>query len=63
MSGLFGVSRESGHGRIDTRTAAIPVITPVTAGLLYARSAVVVRHKWRLKNAPEAQDKSHVGTL
>ena len=32
----------------------------MTAGLPHARSAVVVRRAWQLKNAPEAQDKSHV---
>lgn len=32
----------------------------MTAGLPYARSAVVVRRDWRLKNAPEAEEKSHV---
>jgi hypothetical protein len=54
------VSCEAGHGRIDTRTAAITAITPVTAGLPFARSAVVVRREWQIKNAPEAQEKSHV---
>lgn len=32
----------------------------MTAGLPFARSAVVVRRVWQIKNAPEAQDKSHV---
>ena len=32
----------------------------MTAGLPFARSAVVVRRVWQFKNAPEAQDKSHV---
>lgn len=32
----------------------------MTAGLAFARSAVVVRRVWQLKNAPGAQDKSHV---
>lgn len=32
----------------------------MTAGLPFARSAVVVRREWRIKNAPEPQDKSHV---
>jgi predicted transposase YbfD/YdcC len=32
----------------------------VTAGLPFARSAVAVRREWRIKNAPEAQEKNHV---
>lgn len=32
----------------------------MTAGLPFARSAVVVRRTWQLKNAPEAQHRSHV---
>lgn len=32
----------------------------MTAGLPFARSAVVVRRVWQIKNAPQAQDKSHV---
>jgi predicted transposase YbfD/YdcC len=32
----------------------------VTAGLPFARSAVVVGRKWQIKNALEAQEKSHV---
>jgi predicted transposase YbfD/YdcC len=32
----------------------------VTAGLPFARCAVVVRRDWRIKNAPEAQEKIHV---
>ena len=54
------VSREAGHGRIDTRNAAVAAITPVTAGLPFARSAVVVRRDWQIKNSPETRDKSHV---
>jgi hypothetical protein len=57
---LFVVSREAGHGRLDTRTAAITAITPVTAGLPFARSAVVVRRDWQIKNAPEVREISHV---
>jgi predicted transposase YbfD/YdcC len=32
----------------------------VTAGLPFARSAVVVRRVWQMKNSQETQDKSHV---
>lgn len=32
----------------------------MTAGLPFARSAVVVRREWQVKNAPEAEGKSHV---
>ncbi|MDP3849900.1 MAG: hypothetical protein Q8Q59_05300 [Luteolibacter sp.] len=32
----------------------------MTAGLPFARSAVVVRRVWQIKTTPEAQDKSHV---
>jgi predicted transposase YbfD/YdcC len=32
----------------------------VTAGLPFARSAVAVRRDWQIKNAAEAQHKSHV---
>ena len=32
----------------------------MTAGLPFARSAVVVRRDWQVKTAPEAPDKSHV---
>ena len=32
----------------------------MTARLPFARSAVVVRRDWQVKNAPAAQDKSHV---
>lgn len=32
----------------------------MTAGLPFARSAVVVRRDWRIKNAPEEPEKSHV---
>jgi hypothetical protein len=32
----------------------------VTAGLPFARSAVVVRREWQIKNAPQTQEKSHV---
>lgn len=32
----------------------------MTAGLPFARGAVVVRRDWQIKSAPEAQDKSHV---
>lgn len=32
----------------------------MTAGLPFARSAVVVRRDWQIKNAPDAQAKSHV---
>ena len=32
----------------------------MTAGLPFARSAVAVRRDWRIKNAAETQEKSHV---
>ena len=32
----------------------------MTAGLPFARSAVVVRRDWQIKNAPEAPARSHV---
>lgn len=54
------MSCEAGHGRIDIRSAAITAITPVTARLPFARSAVVIRRDWQVKNAPQAEEKSHV---
>src|SRR5690606_30028627 len=43
---LFDLSQESDHGRIDARKAAVESISPLSAGLPGARSAVTVLREW-----------------
>jgi len=50
---FFDLSCEGDHGRIDSRKAAVEAISPVTAGLLGARSAVTVRRDWSEKKEPK----------
>lgn len=44
---------EGDHGRIDSRKAAVEVISPVSAGLPGARSTVCVVRDWAQKKEPQ----------
>jgi hypothetical protein len=43
---FFELSCEGGHGRIETRKASVEPISPVTAGLLGDRCAIIVQRDW-----------------
>jgi predicted transposase YbfD/YdcC len=52
------LSTAGDHGRIDVRKAAVAPITPVTAGLPGARSAITAAREWFEKKEPQ-NPKSH----
>jgi predicted transposase YbfD/YdcC len=53
------LSQEGEHGRLDGRRAAVAAISPVTAGLPGARSAITVQRDWTEKKDPLQTRKSH----
>lgn len=54
------MSCEAGHGRIDTRRAAVAAITPVRVGLPAARSVIAVARDWIRKNRPDDPPGHHL---
>ncbi len=53
------MSQEGEHGRLDGRRGAVAAISPVTAGLPGARSAITIRRDWSEKKDPLQTPKSH----
>jgi predicted transposase YbfD/YdcC len=53
------LSTEGEHGRLDVRRGAVAPISPVTAGLPGARSAITVQRDWSEKKDSLPTRKSH----
>jgi hypothetical protein len=53
------MSQEGEHGRLDLRRGALAAISPVSAGLPGARSAMTVQRDWSEKRDPLQPQKSN----